>query len=67
MRVAPTLTLFDSPGTSGKVSVSASSGGYTDGITPSLFGTDSLNSYAYYVGGSYVLGYTSKITASAEL
>jgi hypothetical protein len=67
MRVAPTLTLFDSPGNSGKVSVSAASGGYSDNITPSMFGTDSLNSYAYYVGGSYVLGYTSKITASAEL
>jgi hypothetical protein len=66
MRVVPTLTFFDSPGTSGKVSVSASSGGYSDAITPNVFGQNS-NAYAYYVGGSYVLGYTSKITASAEL
>ena len=66
MRVAPTLTFFDSPGTSGKVSVSASSGGYSDNITPNVFGQNS-NAYAYYVSGSYVLGYTSKITASAEL
>ena len=66
MRVDPTLTFFDSPGTSGKVSVSASSGGYTDGITPNVFGQNS-NAYAYYVSGNYVLGYTSKITASAEL
>jgi hypothetical protein len=66
MRVAPTLTFFDSPGTSGRVSVSASSGGYSDNITPNVFGQNS-NAYAYYVSGSYVLGYTSKITASAEL
>ena len=66
MRVVPTLTFFDSPGTSGKVSVSASSGGYSDNITPNVFGQNS-NAYAYYVSGSYVLGYTSKITASAEL
>lgn len=66
MRAAPTLTLFDSPGNSGKISVSASSGGYSDNITPNMFGLGS-NTYAYYATGSYVLGYTSKITASAEL
>jgi hypothetical protein len=66
MRVAPTLTLFDSPGNSGKISVSAGSGGYSDNITPNMFGLG-LNTYAYYAVGSYVLGYTSKITASAEL
>ena len=66
MRVAPTLTLFDSPGNSGKISVSASSGGYSDNISPNMFGLGS-NTYAYYAVGSYVLGYTSKITASAEL
>jgi hypothetical protein len=66
MRTIPTLTLFDSPGNSGKISVSAGSGGYSDNITPNMFGT-SRNTYAYYAVGSYVLGYTSKFTASAEL
>ena len=66
MRTTPTLTLFDSPGNSGKISVSAGSGGYSDNITPNMFGTGT-NTYAYYAVGSYVLGYTSKFTASAEL
>jgi len=66
MRTTPTLTLFDSPGNSGKVSVSASSGGYSDNITPNMFGTG-RNTYAFYVIGTYVLGYVSKFTASAEL
>jgi hypothetical protein len=66
MRTTPTLTLFDSPGNSGKISVSAGSGGYSDNITPNMFGTGA-NTYAYYAVGSYVLGYTSKFTASAEL
>ena len=66
MRTVPTLTFFDSPGNSGKISVSASSGGYSDNITPNVFGQNS-NAYAYYAVGTYVLGYTSKITASAEL
>lgn len=66
MRTTPTLTLFDSPGNSGKISVSASSGGYSDNITPNMFGTG-RNTYAFYAVGTYVLGYVSKITASAEL
>jgi hypothetical protein len=66
MRTTPTLTLFDSPGNSGKISVSAGSGGYSDNITPNMFGTGT-DTYAYYASGSYVLGYTSKFTANAEL